>query len=597
MNIKHLTFCLMIVFAVSSATASDFSTTHYEAEKSTAQSGCNVDSGNFPYVGSGYIVMQGKSAYVEWSNVTVPSAGEYTLIIKYANGSEKERPCGLHVNGLAVETVPFKPVYKDWCYYWNARVSVKLKKGKNVIRLTATTGAGGPNIDNIAVSSGSLTTPPGKQFNVRSYGAKGDGVTDDTKAIQKAIDACTPDGSVVLSKGVFMSGMIRLKSDMTFWIDQTATLKAIQNQKLFPVTDPPTKNVSVADELGKAFIYSQGAHNLTITGGGTVDGNGKTKIWNGKKDESIRPIPVYPTQGTNIKLTNLDIIEGAMWNVVPLECDDVVIDGLNIYTTFGKNKDGIDPCDCHRVLIANCTLYVEDDALCPKSGHVRGCEDITYRNITVNKTICGLVKLGTKSYGHFKNIVFEDLALYGYVGWKASNVGINLSTVDGADIDGIIVRRVNMRNAATAVFILHGAGRTSRNPVGSPDKPGRYVKNILIEDVDARACHDPIGNFITGAESKAGEMHKVTDVTLRNVRVECKGGVDKVPEHPKEFAGEYPNYDWSKSKLPAYGYYIRHADRITFENCSTTVSPADVRKEMVLVNAEHVTVDGLAPVK
>jgi len=126
MNIKHLTFCLMIVFAVSSATASDFSTTHYEAEKSTAQSGCNVDSGNFPYVGSGYIVMQGKSAYVEWSNVTVPSAGEYTLIIKYANGSEKERPCGLHVNGLAVETVPFKPVYKDWCYYWNARVSVKL---------------------------------------------------------------------------------------------------------------------------------------------------------------------------------------------------------------------------------------------------------------------------------------------------------------------------------------------------------------------------------------------------------------------------------------------------------------------------------------
>jgi hypothetical protein len=589
MKVTYLLFYTMIFSAVSSATASDFFTKHYEAEKSTAQSGCEIDTENFPYVGSGYMVMPKKSAYVEWGNITVPSGGEYTLIIKFANGTKKARPCDLNINGEAVETVPFKPVYKDWCHYWNARVAVKLNKGENVIRLTAATDAGGPNIDNIAVSS-AFSVATGKQFDVKSYGAKGDGSTNDTKAIQDAIDACTPGGSVVLTHGVFMSGKITLKSDMTFWIDQTATLKAIQDQKLFPVTDPPTNNVSVADELGKAFIYSQGADNLTITGGGTVDGNGKTKIWNGKKDESIRPIPLYPTQGKNIKITNLDIVEGAMWNVVPLECDDVVIDGLNIYTSFGKNKDGIDPCDCHRVLVTNCTLYVEDDALCPKSGHVRGCEDITYRNITVNQTICGLIKLGTKSYGHFKNIVFEDLALYGHIGWKESNVGINISTVDGADIDGITVRRVNMREAATAVFILHGAGRTSRNPVGSPDKPGRYVKNILIEDVDARECHDPIGNFITGAKSKSGELHKVTDVTLRNVKVECKGGVNEVPEDPKEFSGEYPNYNWNRSILPAYGYYIRHAENITFENCSTTVSPTDAREEMVLVNAENITV-------
>lgn len=572
--------------------ATEFITKHYEAEKSSVQLGCKVDDKNFPYVGSGYLLMEGKQSHVEWNNVTAPYSGVYTLIIKYANGSGSDRPCEVKVNGTVVKTVPFASVYSNWCYYWNARVLVNLNKGKNTIQLTATTTSGGPNVDNIAVSSG-FATPPGKQFNVRSYGAKGDGLTDDTKAIQAAIDACTPGGSVVLANGVFMSGTIKLKSDMTFWIDKTATLKAIQDASKFLNTDPPSKNVNVANDLGQSFIYSQGADNLTITGGGTVDGNGECEIWNKKKKSSLRPIPIYLTQGRNIKLTNLDVIRGAMWTIVPLRSDDVVIDGININSTWGMNKDGIDPCDCHRVLISNCTLTVEDDALCPKSRHARGCEDIVYRNITVNETVCGLIKLGTISYGHFKNIVFEDLALYGHITYKKSNVGINISTVDGADIDNIIVRRVNMRNAATAIFIMHGAGVKSRNPVGSPTKPGRYVKKILIEDLDARECHDPFGNFITGTKHN-GQTYKVTDVTLRNINVQCKGGLKNTPRNPKEYSGRYPNYDWCGGNLPAWGYYIRHADNIAFENCSATVSPGDARKEMVLVDTTRITIDGVS---
>ncbi|MBN2162046.1 MAG: carbohydrate-binding protein [Pontiellaceae bacterium] len=571
--------------------AAGYFTAHFEAENAFFKQGGRIESENFPYIGTGYAVLPEKGSAVAWDNLFVPETGTYILTIKYANGSGAAKPCRLEVNGRPVGTLELRPVFDEWNSYWNARATVKLKAGKNRILLTAVSDAGGPNIDNIALSSATTLPPQSRRFDVRKYGAKGDGTADDTEAIQKAIDACSTGGAVILSDGVFMTGTIRLKSDMTFWIDETATLRAIQKGDLFQDCDPPTQNVSVDDELGKAFVCSQGADNLIITGGGTIDGNGECEIWDINKDESVRPIPVYLTQGKNIQFSHIDVVRGAMWNVVPLESDDVIIDGINIRSTWGMNKDGIDPCDCHRVLIANCTLYVEDDALCPKSGHARGCEDITYRNVTVNHTICGLVKFGTKSYGHFKNMVFEDLALYGHITHKESNVGINLSTVDGAEIEDVIIRRVNMRNAATAVFILHGAGRKSRNPKGSPDKPGKYVRNILIEDVDARECHDPFGNFITGSEFN-GKTYKVTDITFRNVRIECKGGLTEIPKSPIEYSGQYPNYDWCKTDLPAWGYYIRHAENIVFENCTEELTSDDCRPRIIAEQSKGIRIDG-----
>jgi polygalacturonase len=559
-----------------------FTTDHYEAEQHARQSGCTVSTQHFPYIGNGYLDMGGIGSFVEWDSVEAGNPGDYSLLIKYANGSGADRPCQLTVNDSVVDTIAFSSKYTEWTSYWNARAVVELHGGANTIRLTSLTESGGPNIDNIAISSDGHSTPPGALFNVRDFGAAGDGATNDTRAIQAAIDACADQGCVVLSNGIFMSGNIRLKSNMTLWIDATATLRAIQDNALFPATDPPTNNVSVHDELGESFIYSEGADNLLITGGGTVDGNGECAIWDKSHDESKRPVPIYVTQGTNITITNLDIIRGAMWNLVPLECDSVVIDGININSTYGMNKDGIDPCDCHHVSITNCALTVEDDALCPKSGHARGVEDVSYRNITVNRTVCGMIKLGTKSYGHFRNLIFEDLALTGARTDKDPNVAINLSTVDGADIYDVTVRRVKIRSAATGVFILHGAGGRALIPSGDSFKRGS-VEKILIEDIEARETFDSFGNFVNGTRLN-DTTYWVKDVTIKNVKIHCVGGLNTVPAHPVEYTRQYPNYDWCGGDLPAWGFYIRHTQDVRFIDCDLELSTTDARDEYVTEN-------------
>ena len=145
-------------------------------------------------------------------------------------------------------------------------------------------------------------------------------------------------------------------------------------------------------------------NNLTIAGGGTIDGNGDCPIWDHTKDEILRPMALYVAYSNDVRVANVDIVNSAMWDFVILECNTVIVDGININTsTFGVNKDGIDICDSHDVTITNSTILCQDDAICPKSGSTRGVNNMTIKNVTVNGTTGNKIKFGTLTYGAFTN--------------------------------------------------------------------------------------------------------------------------------------------------------------------------------------------------
>ena len=576
-----------------------FSTSNYEAESATKLSGCSVESKTMPYIGAGYVRMAGKGSLLEWNNIRVKAKGKYTLLVKYANGSGAPLACDLMVNGSAATRLSLTPDpdpdhEKAWRTYWNARATVDLNEGINTVKLVGAGSGVGPIIDNIAVSSGGLAEPPARRFNVKDYGARSnDPNFDNTAAIQKAIDACVPGGAVVLTDGTYMSGHIKLKSDMTLWIAETATLKAIRDNNAFPRLRPA---VGANPTIARCFVYAEGANNLVITGGGKIDDNGGIPMWDGRKvREGERPTPVWLRSGKNIAVRNIDIVHSVMWTLVPEDCEHVIIDGVNIDCRFEdngaptENADGIDIDDCHDVVVTNCALYTEDDIICAKSHSSKGVVNLTVKNITGNSTNDNFIKFGTATYGCFRNILVEDGSAAGSKFRSTGGLtGISLAIVDGGEVDNVVFDKIQLTGFGTPIFLMNAAGRRGHCPGGAHKRAGDGsgpVKNITIKNLVARNTTDKLGASIMGIDWNG--TYSISNVTLQNVDVECKGGVKAVPKEPSEYSGAYPESN-RFGNFPAWGYYLRHAKDVRFINCKQTVSPADARNPVVEVDCTGV---------
>lgn len=573
-----LAVTLISIFLVPAALA--LNTAYFEAENFTSQTGgSKASSEHFPYIGTGYLEMGGKNSSVSWNNITVPKAGKYTLIFKYANNTEENLISDLKVNGVAIRSIPFGPFLQNWenirssqatgynkesygwSKYWNARVIVDLKAGANTIELTAATAKGGPHIDNIAVST-ALATPPKPIINVKDHGAVGDGITDNTAAIAAAIAACPPGCSVVFDEGVYMSGSIDLKSNMTLWISENAVVRNFfgDDNKEKKIKSYPA-GAFQGGYITKYFMFGDGLENLTITGGGTIDLN-ETRRLHGRSSPT-RPSTLGFVNSNNITVTNIDMVHNDFWAFVPQRSDNITIDGLNI---FNVNKDGIATIDCHDVTITNTVISSGDDAMVPKSYDAsKGIDNMVVKNITVNHTRWKGFKYGASTKGNFSNSSFEDFAIV------HSHSGIALYAMSGIDVTNISFNRFKMNWVQTPFFIVRDAAE-STSSLGMQD--------IHFSNIEVRNVYGEEGSSIQGTK-KNGKVYPIKNITFTNVDVkDFKGGIKQVPDTPIEFPGKYPETTVFGT-FPAWAYYIRHVENIVFTDVTHSVSPADARKPIV----------------
>jgi hypothetical protein len=459
-------------------------------------------------------------------------------------------------------------------------------------------------------------------YPVEKFGAVADGQTLNTKAIQKAIDEVSSKGggTVVFSKGVYLTGFLVLKSDVTLHIEEGSVLLGSTNpahyEKLMEKDAPVSPKQDDNSKLALLLAYK--AKNIGITGKGTIDGQGRELAltidslhhtgeridpnynkWNNRPGETARPKLINFMLCEDVVVRDVTLQNAACWVQTYEICNRVLIDNIKVFSRAYWNNDGMDITDCRNVRVINCDVNTADDGICLKS-YYEGyyCDSIYIANCTVRSS-ASAVKFGTASVGGFKNVVIDNITVI-----DTYRSAITIQTVDGGFIENVEVSNIHAVNTGNAFFIRlgHRAGEkpgTIRNlsfknmyvqvPFGRPDE------NYDMRGPALPFFHNQFPASITGIPG-----HDIENVSFENINVSYPGRaskgmayipvwrLDMVPDKVKD----YPEYTMF-GELPSWGLYVRHAKGIDLRNITFTLSDEDFRPAFIFDDVDGIHMEGI----
>ncbi len=376
-----------------------------------------------------------------------------------------------------------------------------------------------------------------KVFDVNEFGAKGDGKTLDTEAIQKAIDECGQacGGIVRFPAGNYLSKPIALRSKITLQLDEGAKLQATTNHADFMKTPGDWLSAKGGSDF-IPFITGKDLTDVTMTGKGTIDGSGE--VWWGPAEEARRKTPGYTlprpnmivlTGCKNVRLENITLQNSPKFHFVPTNCDGVVVSNVTILApATAPNSDAIDPSICRNVLITRCRIDVGDDNIAIKSGRKVDGREFACENITVTDCVFlhghGM-SIGSETLGGVRGLTVRNCTFEG----TENGIRIKSARGKGGVVENLTYSDITMKNVEPAItFTCYYMNSSARDPVqrsapkedaAQPVAEGTPVyRNIRISNLTA-TCEKSAGIIIGLPESQ------VSDVVLENVRISAPVGL------------------------------------------------------------------------
>jgi polygalacturonase len=482
-------------------------------------------------------------------------------------------------------------------------------------------------------------------FDVRSFGAAGDGKAMDTAAINKAIDAAAAagGGTVFFPAGNYLSYSIHLKSHVALHLDQGAVLIAAEGTG-YDAAEP--NQWDMYQDYGhshfqNSLLWGQDIEDIAITGNGRIWGKGLSRGAGRDTPNAHEPgvgnKSISLKNCRNVLLRDFAILHGGHFGILATGVDNLTIDNLKIDT----NRDGMDIDSCRNVRVSNC--YVNspwDDGICLKAdfatGSAKQCEfvtisdcyvsgcweegtmlDGTYKKFSADVRVphTGRIKFGTESNGGFRNVTISNCVFEGCQ-------GLALETVDGALLEDITVTNISMRDIITAPLFLR-LGRRMRGPEGVPVGT---LKRVIISNIVASNTSSRLGSIISGIPGYA-----IEDVKISNVQIQNQGGGTKedaayvVPEYEETYPeptmfvsgprpnGKGPDGKWHpegnfanrpapapgaapaqrppfargpQHNMPSFGFFVRHVKGIQFDNIEIKNMKEDERPAFILEDVE-----------
>lgn len=463
-------------------------------------------------------------------------------------------------------------------------------------------------------------------FNVKEYGATGNGKKLDTPAINKLIEevALKGGGTIYFPAGTYLSVSIHLKNNIALYLDQGAVILAADPKNGYKFDLPEENKWDEYQDFGHTYwhnslIWGENLENISILGPGMINGDGlvrsgsqsrtsekndalKNQAPKGKTiglfgypnaQDAVEPGWGNKTIGLklcrNVILRDISILHGGHFAILATGVDNFTIDNLKIDT----DRDGIDIDACKNVRVSNCTINSPfDDGLCLKSsfglGYTRATENVTITNCQVSgydvgtmfdgtfkredkKAMrngpTGRIKFGTESNGGFKNITITN-CVFDYCR------GLALETVDGGLLEDVTISNITMRDIENSPIFLR-LGKRMRGPEGVPVGE---LRRVIISDVVIYNATEKSAVLIVGLPEK-----DIKDIELNNIKIYYRGGGTKEQAaiDPPELETEYPE-PGRFGEMPAYGFFIRHVSNIKMNNIEVNFMNEDLRSPFVI---------------
>jgi len=422
-----------------------------------------------------------------------------------------------------------------------------------------------------------------RTYNVRDFGAKGDGKTLDTAAIQSAIDAAARDqgGIVLVPAGNFLTAPIELKSNVTLRIAAGGRLLGSTDPKVYhPANGIPLDGDHTMGDGNTGLVYAANANNVTIEGDGTIDGQGEQLRGNGLNGNRRCHLALF-YRCTNLRIRGVYFFHSEYHTVRICNSSYVFIDGIRIFSRTVGNNDGLHFISAEHVYVSNCDVRCQDDA-CALFG---SCRFISVTN-SLFSTRWSCFRFGG---GRCENINVSNCLIYQVYGCP-----IKLRCERGSRFENMSFSDLVLENVTGPISL--GAGPMAEG-AGADQSPA-VIRNITFNNIRGNVITKPMGldDSTFNAGGNAGEMHSciilncvkgnvIENISFNNLKLTFGGGGTKEDAARRELP-EIANEYFRLGPLPAYGLYARNVRGLTINGARFETATPDLRPALVL---DHVT--------
>ena len=452
----------------------------------------------------------------------------------------------------------------------------------------------------IPIQGPTIGGPSGPVYDVKAFGAKGDGKSIDTPAVNRAIESASSAGGGIVRfpAGTYACFSIHAKSNVALFLETGATILAAENGSAGAYDAAEPFGFDKYQDYGhshwrNSLIWGEGIENFSILGLGRIWGKGLSR-GSGREqpkaeDPGVGNKAISLKNCRNVTLRDFSILHGGHFGILATGVDNLTIDNLAIDT----NRDGMDIDCCRNVRVSNCSVNSPwDDGICLKSsfglGFARATENVTITNCFVsgyqegslldatykrtsdrpNSAPTGRIKFGTESNGGFKNITVSN-CVFDYCR------GLALESVDGALLEDVTITNITMREITNSPIFLR-LGSRMRGPQGVPVGT---LKRVIISNIVCSNAASRLSSIISGIPG-----HEIEDVRLSDIYIQHQGGgsaQDALAVAP-ENENAYPEPSMFGHALPSSGFLIRHTKNIHLSNIEIVPLKDDLRSAFVL---------------